>query len=338
MAKNIELLRAKNIHYKIPGLGRLVLNIRMIDIQKGSCVFVLGKNGAGKSTLLSFLGGFLTIPGGRLFWKGTEIPPLSSRLVPGFERIALVKQEFDGNPFFRVEEELTRALRHLPEKEMREKRRQIQDECRLKDLMKRKIGDLSGGEKRRLALVLAFSKDPELILLDEPFSDLDEVNKEIIYLIILRELKKKGCSFLIVSHNGKDANWLADQVWTLESGRITETIIRKEDRLLPVRSGSARLLGWKNFYGQNEFPEIFNGLLDLKMNVHLPPKAISVFREGQIFLGEFNRIRTCWEDGLLQELWQNEKGIILFSSETTTKKIQDNQALGINKEDLVFLK
>jgi hypothetical protein len=55
-------------------------------------------------------------------------------------------------------------------------------------------------------------------------------------------------------------------------------------------------------------------------------------------LGEFNRIRTCWEDGLLQELWQNEKGIILFSSETTTKKIQDNQALGINKEDLVFLK
>lgn len=244
LAKNIELLRAENIRFKVQGKAGYILDIKHLSVFKGSCVFVAGKNGAGKSSLLSFLGGYLAVPSSAVFWKGAQVQPLEERLVPGFEGTIRIGQDPELNPFLTAQEELEKALRGLPENEKKLRRNDVLRLCRLHPLLGQKTGSLSGGEKRRIALARALIREPELVLLDEPFADLDSENKQLFYMAILEAIRSRQTSFVVVSHDGNDAKWLASEVWILESGRIREKMKPISGTFHPKTASAARLLGW----------------------------------------------------------------------------------------------
>jgi len=318
LEKKIELLRAENISFSVPGMSRKVLEIRSLEVRSGTAVFVLGRNGAGKSSLLSFLGGYISVPEARIFWKGKELMPVSDRLISGFPEMAMVKQNPDLSPFLRVEEELFKTVRHLPDDLRKKKLKEIIRLCHLKELLEQKTGNLSGGEKRRVALAQALVLGTELILLDEPFSDLDTENRLLFYPILLRAMQEKKVGFIVVSHNGEDAKWLADEIWTLVSGKIKEKLKRTEFGFQPRKAITARLLGWQNILPSSSVitSEVASTLISGW--VHIPAPSIQLNTEGNVRLGLFELIRRWKQDSVTFCLWLNNRNQSLISEGTTT--------------------
>jgi len=335
LAKNIQLLKAENIVFGVNGRRGKILDIPTLSLAAGRIIFVLGNNGAGKSSLLSFLAGRQYLPGASIWVKGRLLPPLSEKLMPGYRGIELIRQEPDLNPHFLVEEELERHLRIFDPGTTERKKKQYIKMFQLRSLLRQKTGSISGGERRRLALACAMVGEPELILLDEPFSDLDQPGRNLLAKLLL-ELAAEGIAFMIVSHHGGDAHWLADEIWTLDSGRIIERLHRLEVGFVPSKFRTASLLGMKNIFSTKDFPEIEKTGF---RRIAFPENTVCPFMKGMQDLGDFQLIRKRQENGILNLMWKGKTGI-LFSSAIETEGIQEgaSKRLGIKHQDILFLK
>ena len=335
MAKNNHLLQAENIRFSIPDRKRKILDIPLLRLERGRIVFVLGNNGAGKSSLLHFLAGRLFLPDASISVKGKLLPPLTEKLIPGYRGIELIRQEPDLNPHFLVDEELDRQLRIFDPATSEKKKRQYVKAFGLKTLLRQKTGSISGGERRRLALACAMAGSPELILLDEPFSDLDAEGRNLLSALII-DLAAQGIAFLIVSHNGSDSHWLADEIWTLDSGRITERLLRKDGGFFPVRYKSASLLGMKNIFPLNAFPGVQEKSFS---RLAFNENKLSLFETGMFSLGKAELLRKRSDSGQWKSVWKSGSGLIFGSSAEEPDFCEGAAAeLGLQKEDIFFLK
>lgn len=335
MAKNKYLLLAENIRYAVPGRKRKILDISKIALRKGRIVFALGANGAGKSSLLNFLAGRLFVPDGKLVLNGKILPPLSEKLLPGYRGIELIRQEPDLNPHFRVGEELDRHLRVFDPGTSGRKKQQYVSKFRLKSLLNQKTGSISGGERRRLALACALAGSPEIILLDEPFSDLDSEGRGLLSRLIL-DMAGEGISFLIVSHNGSDACWLADEVWIMDSGRLTERLQRTENSFRPEKAGTASLLGFRNIVSAHHFPSISEKSFS---RLHFPENKLLPWQEGMLDMGNAGCRRIHYSAGETHCMWSTGAGI-LFSSGQAFARIREGEEirLGVHPDEISYLK
>ena len=326
---------AEQIRFSVPGRKRKILDIPRLWLEKGRIVFVLGNNGAGKSSLLGFLAGRLFVPGAKLSVKGKLLPPLSEKLLPGYRGIELIRQEPDLNPHFLVEEELDRHLRVFDPGTSERKKRQYIQVFQLRPLLRQKTGSISGGERRRLALACAMVGSPELILLDEPFSDLDSEGRNLLASLIL-DLAAQGIGFLIVSHHGADSHWLADEIWTLEAGRIIERLHRQESGFLPARFKTASLLGMKNILSLSSFPALQSPPFT---RMAFPENALRPYSIGMQSLGTGQLLRKRSEAGLWKTMWKTGAGI-LFASQDKMPDLPEGslQELGVSPTDIFFLK
>jgi len=307
LKKNLNLVEATNINFTAKEREKSILRIASLSIKEGRCVFIPGQNGAGKSSLLSVLGGYLVPDSADIFWKGQKVKPLKDRLVPGFEGIELVKQDSELNPFLSVNEQLEKAARHLIPTEAKTLIRKTVQICHLKALLFQKTGSLSGGEKRRLAIGLALMKGCELLLLDEPFSDLDATHKLLFMGLLLGLKKESGISICIVSHNGEDALWLADEVWTMEKGRFIEKLKRIDNQFYPQRLETAMLLGWKNVFPVGLFP-ILNEEPKKKW-IQLPPEKINENGHG-VLLGKAELLNHFVSGSNYHKIWKIKDAIL----------------------------
>lgn len=335
MGKNNHLLLAENIRFSVPSRKRKILDISRIWLDPGKIVFVLGSNGAGKSSLLHFLAGRLYLPGASIAVKGKLLPPLSEKLMPGYRGIELIRQEPDLNPHFLVEEELDRYLRVFDPGTSARKKKQYIKSFKLQSVLGQKTGSISGGERRRLALACAMVGAPELILLDEPFSDLDADGRNLLSSLIL-ELASQGIAFLIVSHHGGDSHWLADEIWTLDAGRITERLQPGDRGFVPRRFRTASLLGLRNIFQLSAFPGLFDAGFS---RFAFPETAVQIMQKGLISIGKARLLRLRPEAGRWNSLWKTDAGLVFCSAlEKPDLKEGGEQELGIHPVDIFLLK
>ena len=327
LKKNITLLEARDLEYSVENRKSKIINIRKFNISEGSCIFIPGKNGAGKSSLLGILGGFLPPTNGDIFWKGQKIKPLKDRLVSGFEGIEMVKQEPDLNPFLTVEDQLTKAAREFPGPKSKNLIRKTISDCHLRGLLNQKTGSLSGGEKRRLAIGIALMKNCSLLLLDEPFSDLDIENKSLFVRVLLGLKTERKISLCIVSHDGSDAFWLADEVWTMEKGKILERIKRENETFSPSPLQTAILLGLKNCFDKKLFPMVGNQ--NSNSWIQILPQNVNVERIGPC-IGEGTLLTHFQKDEFWFTIW-NVNGQTIEA-----KNLKDLNSLSQKQE--LFLK
>ena len=212
------MLNVKNLSFsynKTP-----VLKDLNFTVEQGENLAIIGESGSGKSTLLKVLYGEYDLNFGNIYWKDNEILGPKHNLVVGYDFMKYVAQEFELMPFTSVEENIGKFLSNFFPKEKKERTAELLEVVELTPFAKTKVKTLSGGQKQRVALARALAKQPEIILLDEPFSHIDNFKKQSLRRNVFKYLKDKNITCIVATHDNNDVLGFADRVILLNNNII----------------------------------------------------------------------------------------------------------------------
>ena len=195
------------------------------------------------------------------------------RLIPCHPQIAYLSQHFELRNNYRVEEILEYA-NTLPEEEAQT----LYEICHIKHLLKRKTDQVSGGEKQRIAMARLLIGAPKLFLLDEPFSNLDNLHRNTLRAVIKAMGEKLGITCLMVSHDPVDALSWADEIIVMKSGQIIQQDTPEKIYHQPVNEYAAGLFGKYNSFTRTEAAEFgeIPGSYGNKKQLFLRPEAFTL--------------------------------------------------------------
>ena len=203
------------------GEGSVVKGVSFA-LSHGDIGCLLGPSGCGKSTILRALAGFLPLDGGEICLEGSPISLPGKTLAPEKRRIGMVFQDYALFPHLTIAENVGFGLRKESREEKKQKVRELLQVVHLQDLADNYPHELSGGQQQRVALARALAPEPTLILLDEPFSNLDADLRRRLSLDVRDILKTLGISAILVTHDQQEAFAMCDQVAVLKDGGIQQ--------------------------------------------------------------------------------------------------------------------
>ncbi|MGB3463626.1 MAG: ABC transporter ATP-binding protein [Cyclobacteriaceae bacterium] len=206
-----------------------------------SVIGVFGKSGSGKSTLLKMIAGLIQPDKGNVFLQDNRIKGPAEKLVPGHDEIKLVFQDFKLKHRMTVRENINSTLLSY-EKDYRQVRlEKVIDLCILRDIERKPIESLSGGQQQRVAIARALANEPLLLLMDEPFSNLDITAKAILKKVIRNIIAETMGSIIFVSHDPDEVLSLSDQIVVLDDGKAVQFGTPKEIYNQPVNVSVAEM-------------------------------------------------------------------------------------------------
>jgi len=191
-------------------------------LESGQIACLLGPSGCGKTTLLRCIAGFEEIAGGEIRLHGKVVSSASQRLAPEKRRIGMVFQDYALFPHLTVEENVAFGLGRNPQEDAYLRVRQLLATVGLHGQGNKYPHELSGGQQQRVALARALAPRPELILLDEPFSNLDVGLRERLSVEVREILKREGSTAVMVTHDQHEAFAMADEIGLMYEGRIQQ--------------------------------------------------------------------------------------------------------------------
>ena len=197
--------------------GQSVLHPISFEQRAGQRLALAGASGAGKSTLLQLIAGLVQPSTGEVRIAGRRVMRPADALVPGHPGVAYLSQKSDLPKFLRVEQ----VLRYASQRPATEARA-LSALCRIDHLLGRQTSQLSGGEQQRVALARLLLGAPRLLLLDEPFSNLDRAHKRTMQEIIEDVGTRLGITCLLVSHEATDTLPWADELLLLRQGQLVQ--------------------------------------------------------------------------------------------------------------------
>lgn len=200
--------------------GRHVVDGLSFDVAQGEIVGLLGPNGAGKTTAFYMTIGLIHPDGGKVCFNGFDVTrePLYKRARMGMGYLA---QEASIFRHLTVEDNILCILENIPMSKQERKQRleELLDELSLAPLAKKVAAALSGGERRRLEITRALVTKPSLLLLDEPFANIDPISVHDVKKII-RILAAKNISVLITDHNAREIFTVVDRSYLVRDGHV----------------------------------------------------------------------------------------------------------------------
>ena len=216
--------------------------------QKFEKIAFIGETGSGKSTLLKTITGLIQPTSGTILFDGEKVMGPDWQLVAGQKGIAYLSQHFELRNNYRMEELLMYA-NELTQQEANE----LYKLCRIDHLMQRNSYELSGGEKQRIALARLLITKPKLLILDEPYSNLDLIHRNILKEIVENICNKYEISSIITSHEPADVLPWADKIIVLKNGKVLQEGTAVEVYKSPINEYVAGLLGNYNLLDKNIF-------------------------------------------------------------------------------------
>ena len=240
------LLKAGELSKTFEGRQQAAVRPLNLALAAGELGALVGGSGSGKTTLLRMLAGLEEPDTGQIFFRGQAVKGPADQLIPGHPAIRLVHQHFELAHRLSVYDNVSQKLRHFPRQEQAERTEELLEVCRLTHIRSQKVEALSGGEKQRLALARTLAEEPELLLLDEPFSNLDPFLKEEIKDTLFTFIRRQGIAAILVSHDPKDALSLADTIWVLQEGQLMQQASPQELYYKASSPAIARLFGKLN--------------------------------------------------------------------------------------------
>ena len=217
LVSNKLILKVENISFGYTS-KEVVKNISF-TAKKGDYIAIIGESGCGKSTLLEIIYGLLHIEKGAVYWNNEKLKGPNYKLIPGEDFMKYLPQDFDLMPYITVEENIGKYIYNLdPNKLNRIK--ELLEVVDMSHFLKTKVKNLSGGQKQRVALAKVIALEPEVLLLDEPFSHIDNFRKNDLRRNLFRYLKSKNILCIVATHDTTDALSFADEIIVLKDGKM----------------------------------------------------------------------------------------------------------------------
>jgi ABC-type sugar transport system ATPase subunit len=239
LINRMDLLLVKNISKQ--GEKELVLENISFDLPAGRKMVIAGETGSGKSTLLRIIAGLVQPNAGQVLFETERVKGPDEKLVPGHAAIAYLPQDFELRNNYRMEELLQYANKLAGDKAVA-----LYELCRISHLLKRKNDQLSGGEKQRIAIARLLVSSPKLLLLDEPFSNLDMIHKAILKSVIRDIGEQLNITCIMVSHDPLDTLSWADEIIVMKAGKLVQQGTPMQIYQQPVNEYIAGLFGKYN--------------------------------------------------------------------------------------------
>lgn len=233
-----------------------------IDIKKGEFFTFLGPSGCGKTTTLRMIAGFYYPTSGKIYFNNQDV----TFLKPEKRNIGMVFQNYALFPHMTVSENIAFGLevRKYPRSMVKEKVEKIQKLVRLEGYGNRKITELSGGQQQRVALARALVIEPDILLLDEPLSNLDAKLREETRLEIKRLQVELGVTTIYVTHDQTEAMTMSDRIMVMNNGEIQQIGTPQEIYNKPLNHFVASFIGESNIL-EGEILNINGDDVDVKV-------------------------------------------------------------------------
>ena len=196
-----------------------VLKNISFSANKGDYIAVIGESGCGKSTLLEIIYGLLHIEKGAVYWNSKKLLGPNFQLIPGEDFMKYLPQDFDLMPYITVEENIGKNISSLDPNKLK-RIKELLEVVDMNDFLKTKVKNLSGGQKQRVALAKVIAKEPEVLLLDEPFSHIDNFRKNKLRRDLFKYLKAKNILCIVATHDTTDALSFADEILVIRDGKL----------------------------------------------------------------------------------------------------------------------
>lgn len=306
------LLEIKNLYFSYSSEKPLFTNFNL-TVPHGKVIAIAGESGCGKSTLLNLIYGLLDRDHGEVIFDGRLIFGPKRNLVPGESEMKLVAQNYDLLPYATVAENVGKFISNIDQKGKRQRVAELISVVGLEDFAQVLPKNLSGGQQQRVALARALSVLPKLLLLDEPFSNLDFSRRIQLRERLFRYVREKGISLLISTHEIPEIMPWLDQIVVLREGRLIQRDTAAVTFRQPYNAYVAALFGEINIFTEEE-----------KFLWNLPKKiwytheirecdqGTEATVEESLFAGNHYRNRIRW----------NGKELIAFSPKKWTDKVK----------------
>ena len=216
-----------------------------LSVEEGELMFLLGPSGCGKSTLLRIVAGLIRQDAGTIVLGGRDV----SALPPESRNTPMVFQNYALWPHLDVAENIEFGLKikKLPRAEIRKTADEMLEVVGMSEFAKRKVNELSGGQQQRVALARALALKGDILLLDEPLSNLDARLRDLMRLEIRRICKERRLTALYVTHDRREALSVGDRIAVMKDGMIIQLDTPRTLYRHPANKFTAAFLGDADF-------------------------------------------------------------------------------------------
>lgn len=242
----MEQIKFEGVSKTYLPLQPVAVNDLYFTIRKGEIVTLLGPSGCGKTTILRLVAGFEKPEQGQIVIAGKMMASSNCWVPPEKRGVGMVFQSYALFPHLDIEGNVAFGLNKLPSKIRRDRVNHYLDLVGLSGYSKRYPHELSGGQQQRVALARALCPEPQVILLDEPFSNIDTELKDQMREELKTIFKFTGCTTILVTHDQKDALSVSDRIMVISSGAIQQTGTPRDLYLRPANDFVATFVGKSN--------------------------------------------------------------------------------------------
>lgn len=248
------LLEINNLYFSHRKDQPLFQNLN-IRFEEGKIIALAGESGCGKSTLLNLIYGLLDWESGEIIFDGIQLLGPKGNLVPGEPEMKFVAQNFDLMPYSTVADNVGKFISNINLAKKKETVNELLEVVGLKEYSNVFPKNLSGGQQQRVAIARSLSVLPKLLILDEPFSNIDFPRKIELRERLFRYVKQHNISLIISTHELQDIMPWVDQIVILQNGRLIQNNNPEETYREPYNHYVAKLFGEVNIFNENEISD-----------------------------------------------------------------------------------
>jgi iron(III) transport system ATP-binding protein len=307
------MLQLKNIEITYPQLLKPTLSNLSINVGNNEIVALVGPSGSGKSTLLKIAAGLLSVDKGDVRLDNKHVDGPTEKLVAGHPKIKMIHQDFNLFPKISVIDNIEFHLRHLVDKAKLKRINEMLKLCKLEKLKDKKPYELSGGEKQRLAIAKTLADEPLLLLMDEPFTALDNILKNDIMDDIFEIVDKAKISTLFVTHDTRDAISYAHRILVMKNGKIVSNASPEKSYQQPKNKFVAEFFGNANIIKADQAHllniknELANEIIIRYENIHEIENGFEATVIESKYLGFGYESKLLIADLISLKMWSSEK-------------------------------
>ncbi|MFN3967908.1 ABC transporter ATP-binding protein [Flavobacterium sp.] len=279
------MLKVKNISFSYK--EKPTIHSLSFELMKGKNLAVIGESGCGKSTLLKLVYGLYDLNEGQIFWDDNEVLGPKFHLIPGMEYMKYLAQDFDLMPFITVAENVGKYLSNIYADKKKERIAELLAIVEMSEFASVKAQYLSGGQMQRVALARVLALEPEVLLLDEPFSHIDNFRKNSLRRKLFAYLKEKQITTIVATHDSSDVLSFSDEVIVMQNGKIIASDSPKNLYQNPNNKYIASLFGDVNVIeidGKNQY--VYPHQLKVVQKSDLRVEIINCYYKGSHYLAE----------------------------------------------------